>query len=135
MRKRFHFRILLFPALLGLLMLAGCGGKSADQYVGEQITAMKEKDPGAFTFLLEQGITESNTLYTLQFPEELRTPTLDFLQDYNSMAKQYQTLHRKYEAPGKPTHKDGVWHCPACNSRVQINHSHCHRCGKRLGWR
>lgn len=51
------------------------------------------------------------------------------------MAKQYQTLHRKYEAPGKPTHKDGVWHCPACNSRVQINHSHCHRCGKRLGWR
>ena len=61
--------------------------------------------------------------------------TLDFLQDYNSMAKQYQTLHRKYEAPGKPTHKDGVWHCPACNSRVQINHTHCHRCGKRLGWR
>ena len=41
--------------------------------------------------------------------------TLDFLQDYNSLAKQYQTLHRKYEAPGKPTHKDGVWHCPACN--------------------
>ena len=61
--------------------------------------------------------------------------TLDFLQDYNSLAKQYQTLHRKYEAPGKPTHKDGVWHCPACNSRVQINHSHCHRCGKRIGWR
>lgn len=49
------------------------------------------------------------------------------------MAKQYQTLHRKYEAPGKPTHKDGVWHCPACNSRVQINHTHCHRCGKKIG--
>ena len=52
-----------------------------------------------------------------------------------TLAKQYQTLHRKYEAPGKPTHKDGVWHCPACNSRVQINHSHCHRCGKKIGWR
>ena len=60
--------------------------------------------------------------------------TLDFLQDYNSLAKQYQTIHRKYEAPGKPTHKDGVWHCPACN-RVQINHTHCHRCGKKIGWR
>lgn len=61
--------------------------------------------------------------------------TLDFLQDYDSLAKQYQALHRKYEAPEKPTHKDGVWHCPACNSRVQINHSHCRRCGKKLGWR
>lgn len=30
--------------------------------------------------------------------------TLDFLQDYNSLAKQYQTLHRKYEAQGsQPT--------------------------------
>lgn len=61
--------------------------------------------------------------------------TLDFLQDYNSLAKQYQALHRKYETPGKPTHKDGVWHCPACNCRVQINHSHCRRCGKKIGWR
>ena len=59
--------------------------------------------------------------------------TLDFLQDYNSLAKQYQALHRKFETQGKPTHKDGVWHCPACNSRVQINHSYCHRCGKKIG--
>lgn len=27
--------------------------------------------------------------------------TLDFLQDYDSLAKQYQALHRKYEAPRK----------------------------------
>ena len=31
MRKHFYFYFLLFPALLGLLLLAGCGGKSADQ--------------------------------------------------------------------------------------------------------
>lgn len=59
---------------------------------------------------------------------------LDLLTDYRSLAKQYQTMRRKYEAPAKPTHKDGVWHCPGCNGRVQINHTHCHRCGQKLGW-
>lgn len=61
--------------------------------------------------------------------------TLDLLQDYNAIAKQYQTLHRKHETPGKPFLKDSVWHCPDCNRRVSPNHSFCHRCGKRLAWR
>ena len=60
---------------------------------------------------------------------------LDILQDYRTLAKQYQNLHRKFEIPGKPIHKDGVWHCPACNSRVSPNHTHCHRCGKKMGWK
>lgn len=59
---------------------------------------------------------------------------LDTLQDYRSLAKQYQALHKKYETPARPIHKDSVWHCPACNSRVNMNHTHCHRCGKKLGW-
>ena len=28
--------------------------------------------------------------------------------------------------------KDGVWHCPDCNHRVNPHHSHCHWCGTRL---
>lgn len=59
---------------------------------------------------------------------------LDVLQDYRSLASQYQTMYLKYEHEDKPKHKNGVWLCPACSSRVQSNHSYCHRCGKRIGW-
>ena len=42
---------------------------------------MKEEDTASFALLLDQGIEESNSLYTLQFPKELRDPALCFLQD------------------------------------------------------
>lgn len=60
---------------------------------------------------------------------------LDVLHDYHLQAKQYKALHSKYEVAGKPFLKDGVWHCPSCNRRTTPNHSYCHCCGKRLGWR
>ena len=60
--------------------------------------------------------------------------TMDMLQDYRALAKQCRVMHLKFEVAAHPTHKDGVWHCPACNSRVATNHTHCHRCGKMLGW-
>ena len=60
---------------------------------------------------------------------------LDILHDYRLQAKQYSALHRKHEVAGKPILKDGVWHCPDCNGRTSPNHSFCHRCGKKLGWR
>ena len=60
---------------------------------------------------------------------------LDILHDYRLQAKQYSALHRKHEVAGKPIFKDGVWHCPDCNGRTSPNHSFCHRCGKKLGWR
>lgn len=59
---------------------------------------------------------------------------LDLVFDYRSLSKQYQILHKKYEIPEAANHKDGVWHCPSCNGRVQRNHTHCHRCGKKLRW-
>ena len=60
---------------------------------------------------------------------------LDILHDYRLQAKQYKALHSKHEVAGKPFSKDGVWHCPACNSRCKPNNSFCHRCGKKLRWR
>lgn len=77
-RKLFLFTLtLLLP-----FILAGCGDKySADQYLGEQITAIKESDAERLNFLLEDGIEESNKLYILQFPDELREPYLSFLQE------------------------------------------------------
>lgn len=60
---------------------------------------------------------------------------LDILHDYRLQAKQYAALHSKHEVAGKPFLKDGVWHCPSCNRRTTPNHSFCHCCGKKLGWR
>ena len=60
---------------------------------------------------------------------------LDILHDYRLQGKQYAALQKKHMVAGKPFLKDGVWHCPACNGRCKPNHSFCHRCGKKLGWR
>lgn len=53
--------------------------------------------------------------------------------DYTTLAKQYKDLHRKYIKQAAPVHKDSIWHCPECNSRIRFNHSYCHKCGKRIG--
>ncbi len=69
--------------------------------------------------------------------EGARTPeeALDILHDYRLQAKQCAAIHRKHAVSGKPLWKDSVWHCPDCNRRVVPNHSFCHHCGKKLGWR
>lgn len=60
---------------------------------------------------------------------------LGILHDYRLQGKQYADLQKKHMVAGKPFLKDGVWHCPDCNGRCKPNHSFCHRCGKKLGWR
>ena len=77
-----------------------------------------------------------NILFTIS-EEGARTAeeALDILHDYRLQAKQYKALHSKHEVAGKPFLKDGVWHCPSCNRRTTPNHSYCHCCGKKLGWR
>lgn len=59
---------------------------------------------------------------------------MDLLYDYKGLSKQYAALYKRHSIETHPKHKDGVWHCPDCNRRVQPHHSFCHRCGKRLGW-
>lgn len=79
MRKR---QFLFTLTLLLSFILAGCSDKdSADQYFGEQITSIKETDAEKLSFLLEDGVEESNSQYILQFPEELRASYLSFLQE------------------------------------------------------
>ena len=56
------------------------------------------------------------------------------LQDYHDLAKQYSDLLTKHCYEEKPVRQNGVWLCPACNHRIQYNHSYCHWCGKKLGF-
>ena len=76
-----------------------------------------------------------NVLYTLldsgaHTAEEVK----DLVHDYKALAKQYQAMYKRFGTAGHAVHKDGVWHCPSCNKRVNPGHSFCHTCGKKLDW-
>ena len=77
-----------------------------------------------------------NILFTIS-EEGAKTAenALDIIHDYRLQAKQYAALQKKHLTADKPFLKDGVWHCPSCNRRTTPNHSYCHCCGKKLGWR
>ncbi len=86
----------LIPCLFALAVLTGCNKDTADKYVGEQITSMKEKGSDSFAALLEEGIAQSNEAYTLQFPEELREPYQEFLKDsFNTVTFEVSSAKKK----------------------------------------
>lgn len=63
-------------------------------------------------------------------PEELDSA----LQDYRDLSQQYSDLMTKFCYAEKPVRRSGVWCCPACGKRVNYHHTHCHWCGKKMGW-
>ena len=54
---------------------------------------------------------------------------------YEWIQEEVQELERKYRTEGSPIQKNKIWCCPDCGKRVQINHSHCHWCGKKISWK
>lgn len=63
------------------------------------------------------------------------TQAMDIIFDYKTMADAYTQMMTKYEKE-QPVIKRGMdfYQCPACGKRTGRNHSHCHWCGKKLGW-
>lgn len=71
----------LVLTLIFALLLGGCAsGETADKYVGDLITSIKKEDPSSLSSFLEQGISDENETYVLQFPDELKDSYLKFLQ-------------------------------------------------------
>ena len=103
---------ILFCILLAIL-LPGCKSKyTADQYVGEQITTMKNSAPESFASLLDDGIAKSNETYVLQFPEELKEPYLEFLQS------SFQTI--QFEVAKAKENDDGSYSVQITYTPVNI---------------
>ena len=63
-------------------------------------------------------------------PEELES----VLQDYKDLSQQHSDMIAKFCYEDKPIRRSGVWCCPACGKRVNYHHTHCHWCGKKMGW-
>lgn len=59
---------------------------------------------------------------------------MGIISDYEKAVSDASRMKRHYETPARPVHRSGVWCCPHCGKRIQYNHSHCHWCGKRIGW-
>lgn len=60
----------------------------------------------------------------------------DLIHDYNALAKQYQSLHQKYEEPAEAVRLGITFVCPDCHRQITGRYPHhCGNCGKRLGWR
>lgn len=81
---------LLFTAIASAMLFAGCqSGPSAEEYAGDEITALKEKNTEKFSSLLETGIAESYdiNMYVLEFSESLKEPYMEFLQTAFSSIK------------------------------------------------
>ncbi len=59
----------------------------------------------------------------------------DILFDYVNQERQFLRLMEKYEKESPAIIKDvGFFQCPACRKRTGRNHTHCHWCGKKIGW-
>lgn len=60
---------------------------------------------------------------------------MDIIYDYQNMADEHNRMMEKYERE-VPVIKRGMdfYQCPACGKRTSRNHTHCHWCGKKLGW-
>lgn len=81
---------LLFTAIVSAMFIAGCqSGPSAEEYAGDKITELKEKDTEKFAALLEEGIAESYdiNMYVLEFPDSLKESYMEFLQTAFSSVK------------------------------------------------
>lgn len=60
---------------------------------------------------------------------------MDIISDYEKVAPEVGRMSQHYEKADKPIHKSGVWVCPACGKKIPYHHSHCHWCGKKVGWK
>lgn len=74
-------RIVPLLFFLAVVLLAGCKGKTADDYVKERLEQVQSGDDDAAEYLLDQGIEKMNDTYIEAFPEELRDPYREFLKE------------------------------------------------------
>ena len=68
--------------------------------------------------------------------EQAITDAMDIIYDYQTMAEAHAQMIEKYEKESAVISRGmDIYQCPVCGKRVSRNHSHCHWCGKKLGWK
>lgn len=83
---------------------------------------------------LERLLLESRSIMNVNGNPKALEETLDILHDYELQSEQIRKDCEHFHTETKPDMRNGVWLCPSCGRRVQHNNTHCHWCGKKLGW-
>lgn len=66
---------------------------------------------------------------------ELVREAMDIIHDYESVIASHSRMVEHYETEAMTIKRQaGVYVCPNCGKRVQVGHSHCHWCGKKVSW-
>ena len=58
----------------------------------------------------------------------------DIISDYEMVVEENLEYQKRYAEETAPLYECGVMICPECHHRVKDNYTHCHHCGKKLGW-
>ena len=117
-------------------------GRPTETKVGGEVIHIKETEIIPFLKTAQTGYTKMISEGDLEMEvelaekvEEALTQAMDIIYDYQSMADEHKRMVEKYETEA-PVIKRGMdfYCCPACGKRTSRNHTHCHWCGKKLGW-
>ena len=61
---------------------------------------------------------------------------MDIISDYEKVVTSLNRMIEQYERKNMARKMaTGIYVCPNCGKRVTVNHSHCHRCGKKIDWK
>ena len=60
---------------------------------------------------------------------------MDIIHDYEQVVADHNRMVEQYETSEMAIKRQaGIYVCPLCGKRVQVGHSHCHWCGKKVHW-
>lgn len=83
---------------------------------------------------IKNQLDKSHSIVNTDITSKALEETLDILHDYELLSAQAKKDADYFHKEDRPVKQNGIWLCPGCHKRVAMHHTHCHWCGKKMGW-